>query len=81
MKNNLILFVTALSQVSLVAANVIFISRGNVPCMLVTGFLISLIWTLNVKRIAFSTISERIIYATGAMVGTGLGYYVTKFLT
>lgn len=80
MKNQAILFTTALVQVSLVAANVIFISRGQIVSMLITGFLISLLWTFNIKKIAFSTIRDRFVYATGAMVGTGIGYYVTKIL-
>ncbi len=81
MKDRILLFITALSQVTFVAMNVLFISKGLIVPMLVTGFLISFIWTLNVKKIAFGTIIDRVIYATGAMIGTGLGYFLANYLT
>jgi len=80
MKDNVTLFLTAMSQVALVSMNVVFISHNRIAPMLLTGFLISLIWTLNVKKAAFGRWRERIIYASGAMAGTGLGYFITKFI-
>lgn len=80
MKNELTLFTTALVQVALVAANVIFISHGMIVPMLITGFLISFVWTLNVKKVAFGTFRDRFIYASGAMAGTAIGYYLTQIL-
>lgn len=74
------LFLTAMLQVSLVSMNVVFISRGSIIPMLMTGFAISLVWTLNVKKAAFGRWRERIIYASGAMCGTGIGYLITKFI-
>jgi hypothetical protein len=74
------LFATAFLQVTLVSMNVIFISRGAVFPMLLTGFGISFVWTLNVKKIAFSRLRERLLYATGAMCGTYVGYLITTFI-
>lgn len=78
------LFLTALLQVTLVAMNIVFISGHFIIPMLVTGFLISLVWTLNVKKVAFGTWVDNITYAMGAMAGTGLGYvfsnYIIKYL-
>jgi hypothetical protein len=79
-KTNILLFVTALMQVSMVAMNVVFISGGNIPLMLITGFGISFLWTYNVKKIAFSTLKERVIYSLGALTGTYIGWVVAKFL-
>lgn len=74
------LFITAFLQVFLVSANTYFISRlvwlGIAAC----GFGISYIWTLNVKRISASTFSERMAYATGAMLGGLLGVLVSKVI-
>lgn len=81
MKNQLQLFVTALLQVTFVSMNVVFISKALIIPMLLTGFLISLIWTLNVKKVAFGTWRDRIIYATGAMCGTYLGFISSTKLT
>jgi hypothetical protein len=78
------LFLTALLQVTFVAMNVIFISGHYIIPMLVTGFLISLVWTLNVKKVAFGGWTDRIVYSTGALCGTGIGYvlsdYIIKYL-
>lgn len=80
-KNKYQLFLTALFQVTFVAMNVTFIARAMIIPMLLTGFMISLIWTLNVKKVAFGGWTDRITYATGAMVGTGFGYYISHLIT
>lgn len=74
------LFATALLQVSMVSANVVFISQEKILSMAVTGFLISLFWTLNVKKAAFGSWTDRVIYSSGAMAGTIVGYSLTKIL-
>ncbi len=79
-RTNIILFGTALSQVMLVSMNVVFISKGTVWAMLTTGFLISLVWTFNVSKVAFSNWRTRLIYAAGAACGTILGYYITTLI-
>lgn len=76
-KGLLILFFTAFVQVALVAANTIFISNHMVKSMLVTGFGISLVWTLNVKKVCIGDWGDRVAYATGAMVGTGVGFLIS----
>lgn len=81
LRNNLLLFGTAALQVSFVSMNVVFISKAMIIPMLATGFMISLVWTLNVKKIAFSGWRSRFIYAAGAMVGTGVGYYTSNALS
>lgn len=80
MKNKISLFLTALLQVTFVAMNVTFISEKKILPMLITGFLISLIWTFNVKKVAFGTNWDRVIYAVGAMCGTGIGYLISHSL-
>lgn len=74
------LFLTALCQVTFVAMNVTFIAKGLMILMLLTGFMISLIWTLNVKKVAFGGWPDRIVYATGAMAGTWLGYVISHII-
>ena len=75
------LFITALCQVTFVAMNVSFISKGQIIAMLLTGFMISLIWSFNVKKVAFGTLTDRLIYAFGAMAGTGIGFYISHLIT
>jgi len=76
-----ILFTTALTQVMLVAMNVRFIATGQVVAMLIIGFLISLVWTFNISKVAFGTIWDKVTYATGAMVGTGIGFWISHLIT
>lgn len=74
------LFFTAFLQVFLVSANTYFISRVAWLGIAVCGFGISYLWTLNVKRISAGTLSERVIYASGAMLGGLLGVVVGKLI-
>ncbi len=79
-KNKWALFLTALVQVTFVAMNVTFIAHQRIVPMLMTGFMISLIWTINVKRVALGGWLDRITYANGAMFGTGLGYIISHWI-
>jgi hypothetical protein len=74
------LFLTGFLQVFLVAMNTVFVSSGLVLPMLITGFLISLVWSWNIKKIAFSTIKDRILYSSGAATGTFCGYFLATFI-
>jgi hypothetical protein len=79
MKNRIILFFCAFFQVALVACNVIFISTGNVLGMIVIGFLTSMIWSFNIKKMAFGSIWDRVSYALGAGLGTFFGYLISTY--
>ena len=57
------LFITAFVQVFLVSANAYFISRLYWVGIAFCGFGISFFWSINVKKIAFSTTKERLIYS------------------
>lgn len=81
MKDTIKLFFTAFLQVTLVAMNVTFISHGMILAMALTGFGISYLWTGNIKKVAFGSQTDKLIYSSGAMVGTLTGYYLAKFLT
>jgi len=72
------LFGTALLQVYMVAISTVSLAHSFYLGVIFTGFAISFFWTLNVSRIAVSTMKERIIYSTGAMTGSVLGLLTTK---
>jgi hypothetical protein len=78
------LFSTGFLQVFFVAVNTFFISNGYYVGVLICGFLISIIWSFNVKRVAFGTNTDRLIYATGAglgsLLGLGASQYIFKYL-
>lgn len=79
--NRIQLFISAMAQVSLVAMNMVFLTANQVIMIAITGFLISLIWTFNVKKIAFGNWVDRITYASGACAGTVTGYYIATYIT
>lgn len=75
--NNLTLFVTGFMQVFFVAMNTYFIATKNVYGTGIAGFIISLIWSFNVKKIAFGGVFDRVVYAIGAAVGSLIGLLVS----
>lgn len=74
------LFLTAYLQVLLVAVNTYQISHAHYVGAIFVGFLISWVWTGNVKRISISTRLERVVYCTGAALGTVSGLGLTQLL-
>lgn len=87
MRNYIELFVTGLMQVVLVCLNTYQIavySKSNSTLLLlgivVVGFLISLIWTFNVKKVAFGGFKDRICYASGAATGSLVGVIVGSII-
>ena len=81
MKLKLSLFLTGFLQVSLVSAQTYMIAKVIIAGVLIVGFLISLVWSVNVKQIAFGGWSDRIIYSSGAAIGAVFGLYIAMVLT
>lgn len=80
MKDKIKLFTTAFLQVTFVSMNVVFISKNLVLPMILTGFLISFLWSSNVRKIAFGGMRDRIYYASGAAIGTYFGYVISHLI-
>lgn len=70
----------AFIQVFFVASNTAFISQYALLGNLLTAFMISWIWTFNVKRVAFGDKADRMFYAGGAAVGSVVGTITANFL-
>ena len=62
----------------LVAINTYQIANGKTFGVFVVGFLISLVWSWNVKKIAFGTTADRFAYALGAGTGSLGGYLAAQ---
>lgn len=80
MKEKLKLFGTGVLQVYFVAINTVFLSREYFLGVLFAAFAISMVWSYNIKKIAFGTLSERIVYSLGATAGSMLGLLTTKLM-
>lgn len=74
------LFITAFIQVFLVSMNAYFISRLYWIGIAFAGFGISFFWSINVKKIAFSGVRERLIYCFGATIGGLIGVYLGSLI-
>jgi hypothetical protein len=50
------------------------------PGIAVVGFLISFIWSFNVKKIAFGGMADRVVYSMGASAGAVCGLMVGRVI-
>lgn len=82
-KLNVELFLTGILQVILICLNTYqiaaFVKSQSFYILIgifIVGFLISLIWSFNVKKIAFGNLINRICYASGAAVGSVIGVII-----
>jgi hypothetical protein len=78
---SLSIFSTGFLQVSLVSAQTWLISQGAIPGVFVVGFFISLVWTINVKRVSIGNWSDRLLYSVGAGVGAVVGLLIAKLFS
>ena len=74
------LFLRGWLQVFLVSIQTWFIANQYYLGVLIGGFGISFVWSLNVKSIAFGEWKERIVYSTGAMIGAVSGLYIGNII-
>jgi len=74
------LFLTGFLQVFLVTVQTYFISKYFVPGVFIVGFLISFVWSWNVKKIAFGTKLDRIVYSLGAACGAVIGLVLSGLI-
>ena len=73
------LFKTGFLYVFLLSANTLAIARLFWVGIAVFGFLISYLWTVNVRRVTVSTRANRLAYAMGAMLGGVAGVFIVNF--
>jgi hypothetical protein len=71
------LFTTGFTQVFFVAINTFFISKSIYGGVFICGFLISFIWSWNVKKVAFGTLQDRLWYSFGAGFGSLAGLIIS----
>jgi len=72
------IFFQSFLQIGLVSISTILITKHIYFGIFVSAFLISLLWTFNVSRIAVSTIKQKLIYSLGAGTGAICGVFITQ---
>ena len=74
------LFLTSFFQVFFVSANIYMISHNIDIGILICSFIVSYLWSLNVKKISISENKDRLIYSSGAMFGGYTAYIILSVL-
>jgi hypothetical protein len=74
------LFTTGFIGVFFIVANTYFISVRYVPGIAIASFMISYVWTINVRKVAIGTRADRVIYALGATCGSITGYFISQLI-
>jgi hypothetical protein len=69
------LFATGFVQVYFVSVNTYFLAKEMYLGVLFAAFMISFIWSFNVKKVAFGSTKDRIVYAIGATLGSLAGLW------
>ena len=77
---NLATFLYADLQVTLICLNTWQIANNKLLGSIIVGFLISLVWCFNTQRVAFSNLFDKLVYASGACLGTASGLYLSSVL-
>jgi hypothetical protein len=72
------IFFSSLLQIFFVSVNTILISKELIIQAGICGFLLSLVWTFNIRRIGLASWGERISYCLGAGLGTSGGILFIK---
>jgi len=72
-KESLKLLLTGFVQVALVSCNTYQIAHKQWVGIFVVGFLISLVWSWNIRRVCFGSFMDRLLYCSGAAIGSVMG--------
>lgn len=80
-KSQVTLYATGFIQVYFVAVNTYCVTKSLYIGVVIASFMISLIWSFNVKKIAFGTMSDRVLYAIGATCGSIAGLWSSAVIT
>jgi hypothetical protein len=71
---------TGVVQVYFVAINTVFLSKELYVGVFFAAFMISMVWSYNIKKIVFGTMIDRVLYSLGATVGSLLGLFTSGLL-
>lgn len=74
------LFLRSFIQNAMVSIITILISKEILIGVFVISFFLTLLWTYNIEKLAFSSTTEKIFYSIGAGLGSISGILLFKFL-
>jgi hypothetical protein len=71
---------TGFIQVYFVSVNICLLSLGSTVGVLIASFLVSFTWSINVKRVAFGGLADRITYSLAASAGSIAGLLSSELI-
>jgi hypothetical protein len=71
-------FSTGYMQVFFISINTYFIAHSMYGGVLIAAFCISMIWSFNIKKVAFGSMTDRICYSLGATMGSMTGLFIAN---
>jgi hypothetical protein len=74
------IFITSFTQVFLIAINTYLISQTLILGVMISTFLINLVWTYNVRKMSIGNFKERLLYSFGASIGALFGLLFIKLI-
>lgn len=80
MREKLQLLFTGFLQVFFVSINTYFIANLYYIGIAFVAFAISFIWSFNIKKVAFGTMADRVMYSIGAMLGSLFGTFISSLV-
>lgn len=63
-----------------VAINTYFLSKEVYLGVAFASFAISMVWSFNIKKLAFGSKKDRVIYALGATLGSVMGLFTSTLI-
>lgn len=57
-----------------------FVAHDRYLLAILAGFILSIMWTINIKQIALGKWKERFVHAFGGAFGTASAFVMTNFL-
>jgi len=81
MESKIKLFVTGFMQVLFISVNTSFISKDMYLGVVGSSFIVSYLWSINVKKISMSSIYDRTVYSLGASIGCVSGMFLSKLIS
>ncbi len=63
-----------------VAINTYFLSKEVYLGVAFASFAISMVWSFNIKKLAFGSKTDRVIYALGATLGSVMGLFTSTLI-
>lgn len=79
-KSNFLLYIYGFFQLSLIAINTWFISKGSLIGAFISEFFLTLVFTLSINKLIQNDTKTKIFYSLSAAIGSLVGLFIVTRL-